>query len=84
MKKWTFAALWAALMAALTTVPAYADLIIPGQPRPPRPTPPAPVPDPTPAQPDTALLTVLIAAVAVIAAAVLVWAIARRRARRGI
>ena len=69
-RKMTLAALFAALTAALCTVPAFADLIIPGQPTGPRPTPP---------QPDTTLLTVLIVAVAVIAAAVIAWVIVRRR-----
>ena len=86
-RKMTLAALFAALTAALCTVPAFADLIIPGQPTGPRHTPPAPVPTPTPdptpvptpPQPDTTLLTALIVAVAVIAAAVIAWVIVRRR-----
>lgn len=95
IRKWTLGTLWAMLVAALTTVPAFADLIIPGQPRQPSPTPdptptapvtpdPAPFsPDPAPvsvpAQPDPALLTVLIVGVAVIAAAVIAWVVIRRR-----
>ena len=87
MKKWTLAALWAALITALTTVTAFADLIIPGQPRQPSPTPPAPAPTPTPdpapvptpPQLDPTMLTVLIVALVVIAAAVIAWVVVRRR-----
>ncbi len=90
IRKWTLGTLWAMLVASLTVMPAFADLIIPGQPRQPRPVPdptpvtpdPAPVspdPAPVPAQPDTTLLTVLIVGVAVIAAAVIAWVVIRRR-----
>ena len=59
IRKWTLGTLWAMLVASLTVMPAFADLIIPGQPRQPRPVPdPAPVaPDPAPVAPDPAPVT---------------------------
>ena len=57
--KMLWAALCAMLTVALSGVTAYADLIIPGQPRQPSPTPdPTPaVPDPAPIAPDPAPVT---------------------------
>lgn len=92
IRKWTLGTLWAMLVASLTVMPAFADLIVPGQPRQPRPVPdptpvtpdPAPVspdPAPVPAQPDTTLITVLIVGVAVIAIAVIAWVVIRNRRR---